>query len=143
MADTSFNISPWKGVQMFLVLLWWSIHFFWHHVHLCWGAIWGYFSAYFFMFLYFLRTVQYFIMKLCTHVLGSTLMVTSPKNMSCSALLGARPFFWEGGGGRGVQLNLAYIYMFLYFLKTVQYFLIKFCKNVLGITLMVTALLKR
>ena len=32
--------------------------------------------------------------------------------------------------------------MLLYFLKTVQYFLIKFCINVLGITLMVTALLK-
>ena len=57
------------------------------------GGILGYFWAYFFMFLHFLRTVQYFIMKLCTHVLGSTLMITSPKNMSCSTLLEVRPFW--------------------------------------------------
>ena len=57
--------------------------------------------------------LQYFIMKLCTHVLGSTLMVTSPKNMSCSALLGARPFFWEGGRGFGSFWHI-YIYIYIY-----------------------------
>ena len=57
------------------------------------GGHLGYFWTYFFMFLHFLRTVQYFIMKLCTHVLGSTLMITSPKNMSCSTLLEVRPFW--------------------------------------------------
>ena len=42
-----FNIFPWKCVQMFLVLLWWSIHFFWHHDHFCWGPFFGIFGPIF------------------------------------------------------------------------------------------------
>ena len=106
---------------MFLVLLSWSIHYFFiHYVHLCWRPFCGYFWAYFFMwFLYFLGIVQYFIMNMCTNVLGSTQMVPSPK-ISLVILCWGVILGCFGG-----HFN---IHMFLYFLKTIQYFLMKFCR---------------
>ena len=123
-----FNISPWKGVQMFLVLLWWSIHFFWHHVHLCWGPFWGIFGPIF--------SCSSISWELCNILLWNCVHM-------CLVVL----CWFHSAGGRailGVFFILAYfgIYIFLYFLKTVQYFLIKFCIDVIGIT-QVTTTLKR
>ena len=91
----------------------------WHYFHFCCEAFWRYFRAYFFMFLYFLRTMQYFIMKFCTDVLGSTLMVTSPKKYV---------LFSSAGGHFGVFLGPFQHIMFLCFLRTIQYFIMKFCR---------------
>ena len=82
------------------------------------------------MFLYFLRTIQYFLMKMCTDVLDITLTINSLFLTSCPSLLGT--IFWN---------FWVYFFMFLYFQRTVQCFIMKLCTDVLGnSTLMVTSL---
>ena len=86
------------------------------------------------IFLYFLRTV-WFLLKICTYILDNTLMIVRLK-----IFIGVLPFAWCWfwvcfflGGGEG-----GYIFStFLYFLKKnwyVSWNFMKFCVNILGIT---------
>ena len=79
--------------------------------------------------LYFLRTVWYFLMKFCTGVYGTTLTAKSLKYFIHIIYVSAG-IFW----GIWAFLNLLFWWMFLYFLRTVQYFFVKFCKDVFSIT---------
>ena len=75
---------------------------------------------------YFLRIIQYFLMKFCTVVLGIILVVNTFKQcpLSVSGHLGYfRALFWD---------------MCLFFLISVQYSVMRFCSGVLGITLIIT-----
>ena len=76
------------------------------------------------MLLFFLTIIQYYLMKFCTRVLGVTLIITSTKNFfsSCSSLQGAILGI--------LGPNLTY---YIYFLKIVQYVLMKFCTDVLAV----------
>ena len=78
------------------------------------GSFWGYFLAYFYASL-FLENDAIFYHEI---VLSSTPMITSPKEYVQSSF--ARGHF-------GVFLSPCW-HMFLYFLKTIQYFLMKFCR---------------
>ena len=80
------------------------------------------------MFFHFLRTVQHFPMKFCEDVFGITLMdVKTIVFTSCPILLWDTRVFWG-----------LFWHIYLYFLRTVQYFPMKFFADVLGITLSVT-----
>ena len=108
-----FNIFPWKGVQMFLVLLWWSIHFFWPHVHLCWGAFWGIFGPIF--------SCSSISWELCNILLWNCVhMCLVVLWWSFHQKICLVPLCWGPGHFR-VFFILAYfgIHIFLYFLKTV------------------------
>ena len=85
--------------------------------------------------LYFLRTVRYFLMKLCTDVYGITLTAKSLKYFNHIIYVSAGRHFW-------VFLNLLFWWMFLYFLRTVKYFLVKFCTDIFSITRAVPKLKK-
>ena len=85
--------------------------------------------------LYFLRTVRYFLMKFCADVYGTTLTVKSLKYFIHIIYVSAWGYFW-------VFLNLLFWSMFLYFLITVQYFLMKFCTDIFSITRAVPKLKK-
>ena len=79
------------------------------------------------MLLYFLRIIEYFLMIFCTVVLGITLMVIKLKQCT-------RP---SAGDHFGVFWALFW-HMYIFFLVSVQYFVIKLCTGVLSITLIVT-----
>ena len=79
------------------------------------------------MLLYFLRIIEYFLMIFCTVVLGITLMVIKLKQCT-------RP---SAGDHFGVFWALFW-HMYIFFLISVQYFVIKLCTGVLSITLIVT-----
>ena len=79
------------------------------------------------MYFFFLISVQYFVMKLCTGVLGITLIITNTFILtSC-----LHP--------QGIILEYFGAY-YVYFLRNVQYVLMKFCTDILGVSLRVTAL---
>ena len=78
------------------------------------------------MLLYFLRIIQYFLIKFCTVVLGIILMVNTFKQ--CPRSAGAYLGYFGG----------LFWHMYLFFLRSVQYFVMKFCSGVLGITLIIT-----
>ena len=78
------------------------------------------------MLLYFLRTIQYFLMKFCTVVLGIILVVNTFKQCPLSA------------SGHFGYFGALFWHMYLFFLISVQYFVMKFCSGVLGITLIIT-----
>ena len=114
------------------------------------------------MFLYFLRTIQYFLMKFYTDVLGITLTVHpgACSSISCEPF---NIFSWNFvheifdvhytnilysyhlllcWGPFGVFLDGLFFCIFLYFLRTFQYFLMNFCTDFFGIILKVTTLKK-
>ena len=95
-------------------------------------STWGPFQC---MFLYFLRIVQYFLMKFCIDVCSTNLMVTALEFF-------IHIIYVSAGGRFGVFLDQLFQCMFLYFFRALQYFLIKFCTNIFDITLTIAALKK-
>ena len=124
---------------MSVALLWWSLHeeiLFTLFTSLL-GVILRYFWTNCFsvrMFLYFLRTVWYVLMKIYIDVCSTTLMVTTRKNF-------IHIIYFSPGGHFGVFMNQFFsLRMILYFLRTVQYFLMSYFTDALSITLTVTTL---
>ena len=92
-------------------------------------GIFGPISAY--MFLFFLRTIQHFLMEFSRNVPVTTLMVTILKKIRI-ILPSTRDH---------LEVFLDTIcYMFLYLLRTAQYLLVEFVTNVFDINLMVSLL---
>ena len=90
-----------------------SCSFYWCSIHSnnppgLLGANYGYGGQFWHMYLFFLISVQYFLMKLCTGVLGITLMVTTLKTNFTSWLSSA-------GGHLGVFWDL-FLHMYIFFL---------------------------
>ena len=85
---------------------------------------WGLFCC---MFFYFLKTIQYFLMKFCTDNFSITLTVTTLNKYFL------RHFFLSVGGHFGVFWNL-----FGIFLGPFWKILIIFCTDVLILTMIVT-----
>ena len=87
--------------------------YFWHHVHLCWGPFLGVFLG------LFLCSSISFCSSIFYHeiVYSSLLMATWPKNVLFPS---TRGLFW-------VFLSPCQ-HVLLYFLKTIQYFLMKLCR---------------
>ena len=83
------------------------------------------------MLLYFLRIIQYFLIKFCTVVLGITLMVTKFKQCSLPSAGDYFGVFWS-----------LFWHMYIFFSIFVQYFLTKFCTGVLGMTLIIISTLQ-
>ena len=82
------------------------------------------------MLIYFLRIIQYFLMKFCTVILGMILVVNTLKQSpppSPRLLWEILGYFWG-----------LFWHMYLFLLIFVQYIVIKFCSGVPSITLNIT-----
>ena len=96
------------------------------------GHFWVFLGLFWGMFLYFFRTVQYFIMRLCIDVLDWHYTVTFNTLFIFFHIIS--PSAW----GHLEYFLETFWPMFLHFLRTIQCFLMKFCTYVLGVTVMVT-----
>ena len=88
-----------------------------------------------YMLFYFLRIVRHFLIKFCIDVCSTTLMVTALKPFIHII------YFWVGSHF-SVFLEQLFQFMFLFFLRTLQYFLMIFCADGFSVTLMAIALKK-
>ena len=113
-----FNIFWWKCVQMFLILLWWSIHFFKHHVHPCWGPFFWIFGP-IFLCSSISRELYNVLSWNCVQMCLVVVTWWSLHRNKCHVHLCWLPF-WGILGPMSA--------MFLCFLRTIQYILMNFCR---------------
>ena len=75
-----FNILSWNFVQTFLVFLLRVAALFFSISWSCWGALGGIFGLIWTrLFIWYFITIQFFLMKIFTGVLGITLIITNTK----------------------------------------------------------------